>query len=150
VVELPLTAAKPSPQMLTLQTPSPSSLNLNPIDEAITSNSSFLTNKKNPIAVSDKIIEQIVLMSDERPDFRAHICTQLLLEKKKTENIIKEHQERYNQCDRMIRCFQNGSRLTFLFFSAIGGLFVFDVTRQGVCKLGEFHKSRHQTIVRKS
>jgi hypothetical protein len=106
VRDLTPTSSRQEQQNLSIR--SSSSSNNTNFDESTIRNNSLSVNKKNPIAISDKMIEQIVLMSHARPDFRAHICTQLLLEKKKVETLIKQQQERYNQCDKMIRCFQNG------------------------------------------
>ena len=59
--------------------------------------------------VNNKIISKILLMSYKQPNFRKHVCTQLMLEKNKCEEAIKQQQLKLKQCEEIISFFQDGN-----------------------------------------
>jgi len=61
--------------------------------------------------VNNKIISKILLMSYKQPNFRKHVCTQLLIEKNKCEDAIKQQQLKLKQCEEIISFFQDDDKL---------------------------------------
>ena len=103
-----------TPKQPAPETTSKTSSNSSPPTEDATKNAAAKTT-----TVNNKIISKILLMSYKQPNFRKHVCTQLLIEKNKCEDAIRQQQLKLKQCEEIISFFQDGKWDKNLLFSVL-------------------------------